>query len=55
MSLRVATGKIALSTYWVGVWVDLRVGLEVVGKTKLQVPGWNRTPGFYLTFPYINL
>ena len=49
-----ATGKIALSTYWVGVWVGLRVCLELVAKTKLQVPGWNRTPGFYLKFPYVN-
>jgi hypothetical protein len=51
MSLRVATGKIALRTYWIGVWVSLRVGLEVVAKTKLQLPGWNRTSGFYLKFP----
>lgn len=45
-----ATGKIALSAYWVGVWLSLKVGLELVAKTKLQVPGWHRTPGFYLKF-----
>jgi hypothetical protein len=50
-----ATGNLALSTYWVGMWVGLRVDLEVVAKKKLQVPGWNRTPGFYLKFPYVNL
>jgi hypothetical protein len=37
-------GERALDTHWIGGWVRLRAGLDVVEKRKNLAPAGNRTP-----------